>query len=369
MEVANHNQPTPKREILSLTGLRGFAALLIVAYHYTSESVFNHANPVGPAYLGVDLFFILSGFLMALTYAKMFQGGFGWPAYLLFWKRRFARIYPAYIVILLVVFAMALFRSSPKSVPTLISNIFLVQSTGVGAFVPDLGVSIIVPSWSISTEMVAYLVFPILVNIILQRTRSLAVYAALTSILVLLALWAMDLGTRGRLDISDGTSSYGVLRCVAGFSIGMVTYRFWNARFPNEQIPPWVSVATLMVIALCWFCNFDLGVVCALPLLVLMCCDSRSILARVFTSRVALFFGEISYSLYLIHDQVKKARKPVEGLTGLSPYVVLVMLCLLSIGLAYAIYTTIELPARTGLRRFLEGRAPKQAAVYDPAAP
>ena len=64
-----------KREIRSLTGLRGLAAVLVVAFHYSFNLLQGQSdarNPVGPGYLAVDLFFILSGFVMAATYGDSF---------------------------------------------------------------------------------------------------------------------------------------------------------------------------------------------------------------------------------------------------------------------------------------------------------
>lgn len=75
-----------KREIKALTGLRGAAALIVVAYHYLQSDI-AHPGPIRCGYLAVDLFFILSGFVMALNYGERFRDGFDRRRYLSSCKR------------------------------------------------------------------------------------------------------------------------------------------------------------------------------------------------------------------------------------------------------------------------------------------
>src|ERR1700712_169365 len=96
------------RELRSLTGLRGVAAVLVVLDHY-----WQGVAPTNPAktllahgYLAVDLFFVLSGFVMTFNYASLFQEGYSFAAFRLFLSRRIARVYPLYLVCTLVAFLL-----------------------------------------------------------------------------------------------------------------------------------------------------------------------------------------------------------------------------------------------------------------------
>ncbi len=96
------------KEIRSLTGLRGLAALYIAFYH-SLEIKNYHGNSLRQVFINhgpisVDLFFILSGFVMALSSKKMFEGKFSKAAFLLFMKKRFARIYPLYFTVTVLAF-------------------------------------------------------------------------------------------------------------------------------------------------------------------------------------------------------------------------------------------------------------------------
>ena len=165
-------------EIKSLTGLRGVAACWVVLFHYITA--FHHAeldqnlstkSSAGfrlvelffvHGYLAVDLFFILSGFVMALTYGGAFEAGISSRAYLDFLGKRLGRVYPLYIALTAAVAVLSyagIGTVNPPSPVDLASNVLLIQAWGIAD-------SIDVPAWSISTEFAAYLLFPLLVRII-----------------------------------------------------------------------------------------------------------------------------------------------------------------------------------------------------------
>ena len=103
--------PEPRSEIRSLTGIRGIAALYVVLFHYLSGRPFTSplSTFLNHGYLAVDLFFALSGFVLALNYSHLFATGLNWPNFLAFLGRRLARIYPLYLVLtLLALIAVAI---------------------------------------------------------------------------------------------------------------------------------------------------------------------------------------------------------------------------------------------------------------------
>ena len=99
--------------LTTLTPLRGIAALIIVIYH-CSFMVMGYLPPgythfFDNAWLWVDFFFVLSGFVMCYAYAKYFNKGVTWDKYKKFIGARFARIYPLYFISTLIVFISTLF--------------------------------------------------------------------------------------------------------------------------------------------------------------------------------------------------------------------------------------------------------------------
>ena len=91
-------------EIKSLTGIRGVAAVLVVLYHTaTTVGVFAPVMPIlMHGYIAVDLFFVLSGFVMAVTYRQAFAGKWGTQPYIQFLLKRLGRVYPLYVVLVVV---------------------------------------------------------------------------------------------------------------------------------------------------------------------------------------------------------------------------------------------------------------------------
>ncbi len=146
-------------EIRSLTGLRGVAACWVMLYH--AEFRAGTTAPVrvliDHGYLAVDLFFILSGFVLALNHAPAFRRDRE-AAYAGFLRKRLARTYPLYLVATLVCFALVragAFSGRHATGWALAANLALIQSwhTRFG--------SIDGPGWSVSAEWGAYLLFPL----------------------------------------------------------------------------------------------------------------------------------------------------------------------------------------------------------------
>src|ERR1700676_2561786 len=168
---------TGRSDIRALTGLRGVAAMLVVVYHFWPAADITSAWlkwTVGRGYLWVDLFFVLSGYVIALNYGRLFAHGFSWSVFLGFLVRRFARIYPLYIVLLgaQILYTITIYggfkETDARAAVTVThpaldipANPFLVQSLGISR-------SIINQAWSISTEFAAYLCFPIFVALVIS---------------------------------------------------------------------------------------------------------------------------------------------------------------------------------------------------------
>ena len=128
------------REVRSLTGLRGVAAAYVVLYHMLQDDrgggllwrVAHHG------YIAVDLFFVLSGFVMTMVHGDDRFDGAGIAAFL---RKRLARIYPLYAAVTLATLALCVADHIPISPGRLAVNALLLQGWG-------LGTAIVAPSWS-----------------------------------------------------------------------------------------------------------------------------------------------------------------------------------------------------------------------------
>jgi peptidoglycan/LPS O-acetylase OafA/YrhL len=312
MQPLAANRPERDRgELRALTSLRGVAALAVVAMHFsaTAQPLTSGSIPslVPRGHMAVDFFFVLSGFIMSYTYASSFLARRP-GAYLDFLARRVARIVPLHLAVILLVTALgaasvamtgnSIFFDTTAFFPDLVANLLLLPGLGFGANFNG-------PSWSISTEIVAYLLFPVLVACVFSRSRLATGASACASLFFLILLAA---GTP-RLELSYDGSPQNLVRCLTEFSLGMLAYRAYAAgRFPvlATDGAAFVLVAGCIISLLL---RVDLPAALMFPLLVLSFATNRGRASRLMEMRLPYFLGVISYSIYLIHNPLR----PIES--------------------------------------------------------
>lgn len=140
---------TTRIRLDSLTGVRAFAALMVFGYHAIHYLPGGELAFFGAGMTGVSLFYILSGFVLAWVYRPSDNPG-------LFYRRRFARIYPAYIVAVLIAIAVAVATRG-------FSTVDLAAFTLLQSWWPNPAVYYAASPvfWSLSCEAFFYLVFPL----------------------------------------------------------------------------------------------------------------------------------------------------------------------------------------------------------------
>jgi peptidoglycan/LPS O-acetylase OafA/YrhL len=352
-------------EIRSLTGIRGVAALAVVLYHFDlgqpDSGPLQHVLHHG--YLAVDLFFVLSGFVMALTYGRAFVlqpdiEGFG-----RFLEHRLARIYPLYLVTTLLPLAVEGAPVGAVSERDIVANLLMIQAWGVG---PSLNAD----AWSISTEWLAYLIFPLLAWLALgSRTWPALLLAALSAaLLTALALnpdlsWWRDAQLRqGPLDRAEPTAHAALLRCVAEFALGLLAYRIWTLKtsLPILRTVRFELGLGIGLIGLLAIQNADLIIVLLLPAFIVALADDAGPIARLLGSAPIYRLGVLSYALYLIHPLVLwrgqayfKSAFLAAGLPGAS-WAGLVITLMAILALSWTANLAIERPSRAAIRRLLD---------------
>ena len=372
------------QEIRALTGLRGLAALWVVMYHL-------HVSWVEPAgfggplltllahgYLAVDIFFVLSGFVMALSYRHFFAEGFTKSRYGVFLLRRVARVYPLYLaitglIVVMVLGGLSAQMTKPEVWHALPFNLLMVQGWGFAE-------SILLPAWSISTEFGAYFLFPLLAVLVLYRSGKLAALVAVLCVVVLMMLPYAPLPQeleyhRGPLDITWAHTIWPLLRCLAGFTLGLAAFRAWE----QPGMRDWASKPTivwgvpLMMLVLLCFAETDVTFVVFVPLLVMMLANGEKMGRFSFGWLLAtpplMLLGDLSYAIYLWHFPLIRVHRIASGKLGahLSPelanFGAWVVLYGALFALAYLSYRFFEKPARRLIRR-LETRFDRDAQGY-----
>ncbi len=341
----------PVHELRALTGVRGIAAWFVVFYHIRLSIA---GLPIGlrdvfaKGYLAVDFFFLLSGFVIWLTWSGRIRTG-GMTSIPRFLQKRIARIWPLHLVTLGGAVALALVlgatgRSDPQFVfSELPLHILLLQNWG---FTRHLAWND--PAWSISAELGAYLLFPVLVTAVnWRRLPSVALLAIAGALFIGLHL-AMGAPTLG-IDIPR----YGLLRCLVEFTTGSIVCALW-LRWRDLTWGPVYAALAAVLLAAAWVAGAPETLVvpaifAATLLLLALTAGKRG---NLFELRWTHYLGEISYATYLSHFILWKAFKLafVSDATAVSPAKIGLYLCLVLLS-SIALYHLIERPAQRLLNR------------------
>lgn len=349
----------------ALTSVRFFAALYVVLYHLNFSGRLIRlpvvAHFFASGYLGVTFFFVLSGFILAYNYPAVKEAK-------QFWIARFARIYPVYILSILLFVLGPTVRASDHFLLSFGLSLGLLQ-----AFWPPLFQAINPVAWTLSVEMFFYALFPALlpwVTRVRWQTFLLiqVVYGAFLCVPMFVGFY------HGPLAISIAlllTSSLPIFK-LNMFVVGVYLALLWRPRRENgtnasggKDVNRW---------ALWLGAGGSVTLLCLSPTLPLI--PARSALltwtfgalifalaasnSRVLTSRWLQIAGEISYSFYLLQSVVflpcfKIQRHFVPRIDPWNSWWSLLYVPLLT-GVSYLAFIWIEIPARLIIRRVLSGR-------------
>ena len=342
------------RQLDALTGVRGVAAWLVVLYHIREGLAHALPAPViavfAKGYLAVDLFFVLSGFVLWLTWGQRFTRD-GFAAAPDFWRKRIARVWPLHIVILAATGAFALaIQATGRAMPVhyrwdeLPLHILLLQNWG---FTPDLAWND--PSWSISTEMAAYLLFPF-VAIGLGRLQPSPAIAAGIAIALIVALDRLFAANGGAV-LGHDIAGLGLWRCLAQFGCGVAMCILWQ-QWQGQRLIVVTGFVSIAAIAL-WATGAlreTLAIPLAFTAFVPLLASTSAWAHNPLSSRIAVTLGEVSYSTYLAHFLLWTIFKIVFVADPRAvPLSVAGLYLALTLVASFALYRFIEVPARRWL--------------------
>lgn len=342
-----------RKEIRPLTGFRGAAALIVATYHFLLAMTGTPPFVLNAGYLAVDAFFVLSGYVLTYNYAAVFGGPSDRAAYGEFLFRRFARLYPAYIV-LMACYAVKL-ALKPGSFDDFTSwdavcNVLMLTGWGLHA-TPLVGLS-----WSVSAELFCYAGFPTI--LLLARERPVPVFVSIASAALLIAVLSRVAGgIEGPLDIVSDVNFFPLLRAIAGFGLGVILCGVASRMqpLPNLKVNLIVLASLCAIVAGALFDRSDLVTYAAVVSTVFWVAQDSELSNILFGNRSIYRLGEISYSFYLIHPLLISIFIHVIGkaLAGNPP--VLVMTFALYIGSAIVLselsYRFLEMPGKTALMK------------------
>jgi peptidoglycan/LPS O-acetylase OafA/YrhL len=372
--------------INSLTALRGIAALLVVVFHF-HLLIMPLADQeatllIRRLYLMVDLFFILSGFIMMYVYGEWFSDTLEYPSYRKYLTARFARIYPLHFLTFLYVlllFSILWYHHVPlDSTTQAVGNkndiplhLFMLH----GLRMPASG-TWNTPSWSIGAEWLMYLIFPVLVRPFNKLHASgMIVCVAIASLLYYFTpdrnvVEGYEQFRLPMKNLDNIAFPANLMRCIAGFLLGMVIYKLYTQKLGAGFFNTGYSGAVCAVLMVCLLHLSlpDFITIWTFPILILAVAHNDVVEKSILKSKPLQFLGDISYSVYLVHIpiiftlMVYKMIQPAaakDPMAAQAPnYLVGWIACLiflsLVIGLATLLYRYYELPWRKTINQWVK---------------
>ncbi len=299
--------PTSQPHLAVLDGMRGVAALFVVFYHALSP--FGQTGMIAHAYLAVDFFFLLSGFVIAYAYEHRLRTSMTWLQFL---TLRLIRLYPLLLLGLIFGFTTFLFKvvfleHTPltfNAFLAFICGIFLIPShlvlnEGWASFYPFN-----TPTWSLFFEFLVNLTYVLALPKLSGRVFKALLFVAAMAVLIQSYLVGSLSGGANWGDIY-----LGVTRVIYPFFAGIYLFRL-NQSEQRSLHQAFALPLIALLLGLTFVCPvpslfvwlFDASAVLFLfPLLVLS--GSRLSPSKQVTA-LCLFLGELSYPLYILHYPV-----------------------------------------------------------------
>ncbi len=353
-------------QLHQITFTRFIAALTVVYFHY-GQNIFPANVPflfenvtAGP--IAVGYFYVLSGFIMAIAYfqtEKNQQTGINKGKY---WLARFARIYPVYLLALLIIVA-AKYKSLASEWETLPLHLLLLQS-----WVPGYPITLNTPGWSLSVEAFFYFCFPFLLFWVYKKgLKPLLILGviswAITQILLHVLLNSDSYEAKGLLhDFIYYNPAMHLNSFILGLIVGIVVKKN-PFKFNDKNNGFWLLLSFVLIFLVIWArpylethfsfrLAFTNGLIAPLFLLfIYLLAYHKGLISKVFNLPIFILLGEASYSLYIL-------QKPVYGIydkiivprINLSETIHFYIFLFILIAVSIASYKLFETPMRKWIR-------------------
>lgn len=331
--------------LLEVDALRGVAALAVVLFHHTTRYEQLYGTAAGPSFtvphghLGVNLFFVISGYVIFMTLERTRRAHD-------FVVSRFSRLFPAYWAALWITFAVTTTFGLPGkevTLPQALANMLMFHGI---LRVPHVdGVY-----WTLEVELLFYL--GMLALFVGGRLRQ--VHLFLGGLLALrVAYWV--LAQSFNIELSWTLSRLLILKYIPWFTLGICVYQLIHHRKAAGTAPLWSAAAALVSL---WLVD---GLIIAALALLLAALVAAAAGGRLPWLRhpVLVFFGAISYPLYLLHENIGWIVIRELRADGWSADLTVVAAVGVSILLAWALTRSVERPAM----RWIRGRYRASAAT------
>ena len=335
--------------------LRGYAAMLVVVTHLWSAGLVSSAlrfSRIGG--LGVDIFFIISGFIMCYSLRDRVHPGDS----VQFLKKRVIRVYPIYLLVLIPFVVQYLARNMGSVDPLLVIGNLLLAPSFSGS--PEYRM-LVGPAWTLTYELFFYLLFA--GAMLSSASKDRAIYTVMTAIILLVALVNL-LGVKGdRLQWSNFQYIVGDT-LLFNFVIGCACYFVWR-KYGRAVFSFWTALAAALVLTVVSLGLSKFG----LPRILSLGLPAGAIvLVFLFAefekrnlTKPLLFLGSASYSIYLVHAVIAHWKNLIIGASAHENDLTGIFLTGMALAAGCIFYVVVENPISRVLHQRTEH--PKNTAI------
>jgi peptidoglycan/LPS O-acetylase OafA/YrhL len=346
-------RPNSNGEVLPLTSVRFIAAFYVLLFHTLPEAFALRHGPavtlIGAGYVSVSFFFTLSGYILAFVYSsqgKAIDKG-------RFWLARVARIYPVFLLTMLLDFPFAVLnRLDHLSISRAIEKVaggFVVECLMLQAWHINWRV-LDTPNWSLSVETFFYLLFPSL-GAVLWRRRTSQLFSTV-AVIWLLGMAASFLALH--FGVAEKAVMFNPILHAPEF-VGGIVLSIWQQRTTIllNRLSPYLLLAAVGGFLIAVFAGaphvyMNNGFLLPVFALVILAASSgHPAITAMLSSRPTVELGRASYALYLIHVPMWTLMTFIRWNHGPAAYACYVTA---TIGISLAIYYLVEEPARRAIR-------------------
>ena len=296
-----------------IDGLRAIAVISVIIYHLNE-------NWLSGGFLGVDIFFVISGFLITgIIITEIQQNSFSLKQ---FYTRRIKRIYPAFITVMALVsfIASAIFiyndfnklRKTIELAIAFLSNFYLGLTQGY--FDLSANENPVLHIWSLAVEEQYYLIFPLILILAYKKFREVKVLFIITLILFFILLATSFVSANFYKEVLHQPNIYYLSNLrFPELLVGSLLAIYHNlsaSKQASKQASNVIAILSTLLLFSCLFLmNNDIAFIpgvtlilpCIFTALIIHTTSQNNIIKLCLSNKVIVFIGKISYSLYLYH--------------------------------------------------------------------
>ena len=300
------------KKIMFLESIRGISALVVLLFHLkeTSNSLIIQNFIVLNGEIFVDFFFVISGFVITYSYSSRI---YTFMDLLKFKYKRILRLYPLHVLTLLIFVMVEIAKYFLSTEFSIFSNTEPFTINNTRSFIHNLFLthaflplnSFNIPSWSISVEFYAYLLFSLIVLLIKNEKICFLIFMTISFFSFLYII-------NGGGSLRSMENEDGFIRCCFSFFLGATIFSLKDFIKIKPKLTNFLILSFLILLIITFFLNNNFLSILLFSVIILISVNEENHhLIKILSFKPLLYLGSISYGIYMFHFFVIWAERQI----------------------------------------------------------